>query len=123
MSVERLNLVRDRAVGPSAHASGGTPSQTLIYARACCRRALANLGRLDPLDSDVSGVSVLVNGEEDPPGLVEMSLTSLPAQEVLVANANALLTLHGRRLLVDRGWWAGDACRQELGISRRCAHR
>lgn len=47
-------------------------------------------------------------------------------QEVLVSHANARLTLHGRRLLVERvigdGWPVAHVAK-ELGISRQCAHR
>src|SRR6476661_2066147 len=61
----------------------------------------------------------------EPPGLVEMS-DVFTNQEVLVAHANARLTVHGRRLLVSR---VIEDCRpvahvaKELGVSRQCAHR
>ncbi len=46
--------------------------------------------------------------------------------EVLVSHANARLTVHGRRLLVDRvrqqGWAVAHAAKA-MGISRQCAHR
>ena len=47
-------------------------------------------------------------------------------QEVLVAHANARLTVHGRRLLVSRVLDDGRPVAhvaKELGVSRQCAHR
>jgi transposase InsO family protein len=47
-------------------------------------------------------------------------------QEVLVAHANARLTVHGRRLLVERVVAHGRPVAhvaKELGVSRQCAHR
>jgi hypothetical protein len=78
-------------------------------------------GPLAVLGRDVDGVSVLVNGE-DLPGLVEMSdvFTDL---EVLVAHVNARLTVHGRRVLVERVVRDGRQVAhvaKELGISRQC---
>src|SRR5262245_10737725 len=47
-------------------------------------------------------------------------------QEVLVTHANARLTPHGRRLLVERVLTEGRPVAhvaKELGVSRQCAHR
>jgi transposase InsO family protein len=47
-------------------------------------------------------------------------------QEVLVAHANARLTVHGRRVLVQRVLEQGrpvSHVAKELGVSRQCAHR
>ena len=46
--------------------------------------------------------------------------------EVLVAHRNARLTVHGRRLLVERVRVHGRPVAhvaKELGVSRQCAHR
>lgn len=63
-------------------------------------------------------------GRGEPPGLVEIS-DIYTTTEVLVSHRNARLTLHGRKLIIERSrqGWPQAQIAAAMGVSRRCVQR